>query len=36
MKKLIEKIPGEYVPWIGIGIAVVLILGYHFLVESIF
>ena len=34
MKKLIEKIPGEYVPWIGI--AVVLILGYHFLVESIF
>jgi hypothetical protein len=36
ISKLIESIKGEYVAFIGVGIAVTIILAYNFLIKSIF
>jgi len=34
--KLVENVKGEYIAFIGVGIAVTIILFYNFLIKQIF
>lgn len=36
LSQVIEKIPGEYIPWVGVGAVTVIVAIVHFLITPLF